>query len=184
MEKLLNSAIESILNNNKGTVSIAIQQRAKFEGWLKFELAHELKKNYADTVVEYYFPSINAHVDIYSNQSLIELKTSNTSYKIPNCKDATRPITKNVNDIISDINKLKSINQKGSYKGAYIAFVMFPLNQKTTYQQHVNKIKGHIKTGKIVETKITINGVDLLIFTAKVFQCTKFSEIKKYRNKC
>ena len=169
MEKLLNSAIESILNNNKGTVSIAIQQRAKFEGWLKFELAHELKKNYADTVVEYYFPSINAHVDIYSNQSLIELKTPNTSYKVNGCINATRPITDNVNGIIGDIQKLSSISSKALYAGGYIAFVMFPLDPKSTYQQHVNKIKHNIKTGKIVETKITINGVDLLIFTAKVF---------------
>jgi len=74
MEKNLNKLIKSILNKRKDLVGIALLQRAKFEGWLKFELANELKKMYADTVVEYHLKKMNAHVDIYSNQSLIELK--------------------------------------------------------------------------------------------------------------
>lgn len=169
MEGLLNQLIYKILTSNQSLVTIALQQRAKFEGWLKFELANELKINYADTIVEYHLKGLNAHVDIYSNRSLIELKTPNTSYKANGCINATKPITDNMNGIIGDIQKLRSISSKALYAGGYIAFVMFPLDPKSTYQQHVNKIKHNIKTGKIVETKITINDVDLLIFTAKVF---------------
>lgn len=169
MERLLNDLIKTILMGNQSLITIALQQRAKFEGWLKFELANKLKKMYADTVVEYHLKGMNAHVDIYSNQSLIELKTPNTSYNANDCINAKKNITDNVKGIVNDINKLNSINPKVSYVGGYIAFVMFPLDKRGTYTKHINKIKSNIHTGKMVSSTLTINGVDILIFTAKIF---------------
>lgn len=40
MEQRLNELIIDILRKNEVLVAIAIKQRAKFEGWLKFELAY------------------------------------------------------------------------------------------------------------------------------------------------
>ena len=169
MEKNLKKLIKSILSKRGDLVGIALLQRAKFEGWLKFELANELKKMYADTVVEYHLKKMNAHVDIYSNQSLIELKTPNTSYNTNDCINAKRPITDNVNGIINDINKLKAVSSTSSYQGGYIAFVMFPLDKNEAYKTHIKKIADNICTGRITETILTINGVKILILTAKVF---------------
>ena len=38
----LNNLIQDILRSNVDLLSIAVKQRAKFEGWLKFELARAL----------------------------------------------------------------------------------------------------------------------------------------------
>lgn len=169
MEGLLNQLIYKILTSNQSLVTIALQQRAKFEGWLKFELANELKINYADTIVEYNLKGLNALVDIYSNQSLIELKTPNTSYKANGCINATKPITDNMNGIIGDIQKLRSISSKALYAGGYIAFVMFPLDKKGAFAKHISKIRSCIHTNRMASSTLTISGVDILIFTAKIF---------------
>lgn len=54
MQTILLLLIENIITNNNDLVLMAIKQRAKFEGWLKFELAHQLKMNYSNTMVEYH----------------------------------------------------------------------------------------------------------------------------------
>jgi len=41
LEKLILEQIVNILSDNKQLMRIAIRQRAKFEGWLKFELANK-----------------------------------------------------------------------------------------------------------------------------------------------
>ena len=40
MEQQLNDILVNILKSRQDLVFIAIKQRAKFEGWLKFELAN------------------------------------------------------------------------------------------------------------------------------------------------
>lgn len=42
MEQQLNELMIDILRKNEVLVAIAIKQRAKFEGWLNFELAYRL----------------------------------------------------------------------------------------------------------------------------------------------
>lgn len=59
MDKLIRNTISDIIKNHTQLISIVIRQRAKFEGWLKFELADHLQKlglsnievesNYADS---------------------------------------------------------------------------------------------------------------------------------------
>ena len=112
----LNSLIVKILNDNEDLVFIAIRQRAKFEGWLKFELLRKLLV-YPDLKVEYPYPNdTNKHSDIYANKAFIELKTPNTNYQHNKCIQCTRPITKNIKSIIDDINKLRSIKIKENKK--------------------------------------------------------------------
>ena len=165
MESTILQLLCEILKRNASLLTIAITQRAKFEGWLKFELAHELKKKYIDTRVEE--PVSGFHIDIHSNQSLIELKTPNTSYRMKGCVNRTCTITDNINSIIDDINKLSTI-VPGVYNNGYIAFVLFPVD-KVKYVNHVNKVISALPAGaKTVSDHLTIGGFSLFVFVAKV----------------
>ena len=159
MEQQLNDILVNILTSRQDLVFIAIKQRAKFEGWLKFELANELRKLYRDTCVEKCMSG--KLVDVYSNNSYIELKTPNTSYRHDGCENRTRPITSNIDSIIDDINALKKIGVDG-----YIAFVMFPIDNNGKYKSHIDKIDANVK--KSVKTVIKINNIPILVYTAKV----------------
>lgn len=163
MEQQLNDILVNILTSRQDLVFIAIKQRAKFEGWLKFELANELRKLYPDTCVEKCMAYNNSKklVDVFSNDSCIELKTPNTSYGHDGCENRTRPITSNIDSIINDINALKKIGVDG-----YIAFVMFPIDNNDKYQSHIKKIDAKVKNS--VKTVIKINNIPILVYTAKV----------------
>lgn len=167
--KYIADTIESILLNNKDLLEIAFKQRAKFEGWLKFEIAKEFQTSGKDTKVEY--PTAKGHVDIFADNCLIELKTPNTSYNHPDLESKTRPITDNVNSIISDVDKLRNITEGLSYD-SFIAFVMFPIDTNKKYMGHVNKIENHIQAQKSKITKaqrtVTINSIPALVYVAKV----------------
>ena len=159
MEQQLNDILVNILTSRQDLVFIAIKQRAKFEGWLKFELANELIKLYSDTCVEKCMSG--KLVDVFSNDSCIELKTPNTSYRHDGCENRTRPITNNIASIIDDINALKKIGVDG-----YIAFIMFPIDNNGKYKSHIDKIDANVK--KSVKTVIKINNIPILVYTAKV----------------
>ena len=122
--------IKKILSKNKDLLEIAFRQRAKFEGWLKFEIAKEFQKSGKDTKVEY--PIAKGHVDLFADNWLIELKTPNTSYTCKGVDPKTRPITDNVNSIISDVDKLRKISKVPCYD-LFIAFVMFPIDKNKKY---------------------------------------------------
>ena len=170
--------IKKILSKNKDLLEIAFRQRAKFEGWLKFEIAKEFQKSGKDTKVEYSIAK--GHVDLFADNCLIELKTPNTSYTCERVDPKTRPITKNVNDIIYDINKLgelRKISEDPCYD-LFIAFVMFPIdkdedkNTKSKYIEHVNRIENHIQAQGLQiikdERTVTINSIPALVYVAKV----------------
>jgi hypothetical protein len=102
-EKLAKIIFEKIipkLENNIG-VSIFAKERAKFEGWLKVELCESLSKHFPTVTPE------KDRIDITFDDRAIELKTVNTSYQYENVKKKTRPITKNIQGVIADIEKLK-----------------------------------------------------------------------------
>ena len=164
MEQQLNDILVNILTSRQDLVFIAIKQRAKFEGWLKFELANELNNIYSDdTCVEKCMPYKGSEklVDVFSNNSCIELKTPNTSYRHDGCENRTRPITNNIASIIDDINALKKIGVDG-----YIAFIMFPIDNNGKYQSHIDKIDAKVENS--VKTVIKINNIPILVYTAKV----------------
>lgn len=166
MESEIYELICQILRQNDSLIEIAIKQRARFEGWLKFELANELKKSYDDTRVE---KQVNRKlVDVFANNSLIELKTPNTNYKIPGVdKTKSRRITKNIDEINYDIDKL-STNKIGFASG-YIAFVLFPVDC-TDYQKHINCVVSHLGKGSpVCQGHVIINQFKTYVFVAKVF---------------
>ena len=161
--------IKKILSKNKDLLEIAFRQRAKFEGWLKFEIAKEFQKSGKDTKVEY--PIAKGHVDLFADNCLIELKTPNTSYTCKGVDPKTRTITDNVNSIISDVDKLRNITEGLSYD-SFIAFVMFPIDTNKKYMGHVNKIENHIQAQGLKITKaqrtVRIKSIPALVYVAKV----------------
>ena len=175
--KYIADTIKKILSKNQDLLEIAFRQRAKFEGWLKFEIAKEFQKSGKDTKVEY--PIAKGHVDLFADNCLIELKTPNTSYNHPDLESKTRPITDNVNSIISDVDKLRNITEGLSYD-SFIAFVMFPIdkdkdedkNTTSKYMEHVNRIEKHIQAQELKITKaqriVRIKSIPALVYVAKV----------------
>lgn len=164
MIKQLNDHIVDILSKNKDKISIALKQRAKFEGWLKLELAYKLLQSYSDVEIEHPYPCNNRkHADIYASNALIELKTPNTSYHTDNCVSCVRPITQNIESIIDDINKLQEL---GGQHEKYISFVLFPIDAKEGYKEYVQRIKN---TGVRFEYRsVVINEIPVLVCSAKV----------------
>ena len=173
--KYIADTIKSILLNNKDLLEIAFKQRAKFEGWLKFEIAKKFQESGKDTKVEYSIAK--GHVDLFADNCLIELKTPNTSYTCEGVDPKTRPITDNVNSIISDVDKLRKISEDTCYD-LFIAFVMFPIdkdedkNTKSKYIEHVNRIENHIQAQGLQIIKderiVTVKSIPALVYVAKV----------------
>lgn len=161
---LLLNIICSTLLKNVSLLSIAIKQRAKFEGWLKMELAYQLAQNNQQTTVEHKIG--NNSIDLLSNNCLIELKTPNTNYIVSGVINKTKPITDNINSILDDIHKLQSIKVNAGYSHYYVAFVLFPLDNGNKYQYHIGKIIQ--KTTNHLKKVISINGVNCLVFVCEV----------------
>ena len=124
MDKVIRKGIVDILTKHEELLRIPLRQRAKFEGWLKFELACYLDQiGLAPVEVESqgsfgYKTDIVFIKDDYLYR--VELKTPNANWKIPGVNSSGRPITKNIQSIVNDAFKLNS--QYG-----IVAFVLFPV---------------------------------------------------------
>ena len=125
MDKFIQQAISEILESRTDIIPLFVRQRAKFEGWLKFELANYLEQHgMKDVEVESKNKTNLCRCDISFSHDYydykVELKTPNTNWKIKGVKSTGRPITKNIQSIVDDTIKLNS---------AYgiIAFVLFPI---------------------------------------------------------
>lgn len=169
MEDIIANAILQTIQSNQQLLALPCAQKAKFENWLKFELAYRLKVLIPDTVVEYKLPNGNKFIDIKSGNCYIELKTTNTNVTIPILSpQATKPITQNINDIISDVNNLrKFITDDDSSR--YVATIIFPYNKKQ--DKNLKKLKEHINSNpsaNIIEIDTGINTVPVRIFVARV----------------
>lgn len=122
--------IAEVLRGHPGPVAIAMRQRAKFEGWLKFALAaHAEIEGAKDVRVE--APTSESGInrgrsDISFRWNGIrydvELKTPNTNWRMPGVEKLTRPITKNIASIVEDARKTNSQDCQ-----PLVAFVIFPV---------------------------------------------------------
>ncbi|SYX83979.1 hypothetical protein [Paenibacillus alvei] len=126
MENIILRSVEDIINNHVKLIHIAIRQRAKFEGWLKFELAKQLEEfGVSELSVEYtYNTGKSADISfLHNNQRyFLELKTSNTNWRLAGVESKTRPITKNIGSIINDGFKLRECSGVG-----ILVFILFPI---------------------------------------------------------
>ena len=125
MHNAIRQGLVEILKTNQDLLKIPVRQRAKFEGWLKFELANWLENNGYDNIEvesEKHFSRSKVDISFFHNANpySIELKTPNTNWKISGVAEKNRPITENIQSIITDAKKLNS-------KSGIVGFVPFPV---------------------------------------------------------
>jgi hypothetical protein len=137
--------IVEVLKEHEHLVALAVRQRAKFEGWLKFELAYKvsLAPNVSKVKVELNSDTeagrkVRADISFYFNNAdySVELKTPNTNWRVDGVENKIRPITKNIASIVSDGEKLMS-----QPRGGIIAFVLFPVHEsKKPWLENLKRI--------------------------------------------
>lgn len=144
MDATIRGWIEDILNQRGDLLAIAIRQRAKFEGWLKFELAAyaarhgatqvQVEASYAKTAID--LSRSDVSFSFGGERYDVELKTPNTNWRLPGVTNATRPITQNIAEIVEDGRKLAGCAGRG-----IVAIVMFPIppggRQWTVYLERI-----------------------------------------------
>ena len=131
--------------------------RAKFEGWVKVELLGILQKLAKTEVV----PEMDRHDLVMGDYCAIELKTTNTNYRIEGVLNKTRPITRNIESIIEDVEKLK----KSKYPFKMMVFVVFPLSnpEKPEWKGHLSKLKPYFE--KLEEKPFKFkNGIPAVLY--------------------
>lgn len=143
------------LENHKG-LEYLVKHRSKFEGWMKVELCDVLSKLSNDITPE------KDRIDIVIENFGIELKTPNTNYRTNNVESKTRPITKNIESIIIDIDTLKNYSKCDHNTIMFIVFPL-PLESEINFEQHITKISTKLKQIESREFNF-INGVRGKIF--------------------
>ncbi|UNC91297.1 hypothetical protein [Candidatus Contubernalis alkaliaceticus] len=174
MDKVIRKGIVQILRRNKNLLRIPIRQKAKFEGWLKFELAHYLEAIGMKSVeVESKAWRRRDRTDItffYGGEPYsVELKTPNTNWRVEGVNSNVRPITKNIQSIIDDAIKLNSPN-------GIVGFVLFPIPRcDNRWKVYLNRINDNINLGlskdencELVDIRIdAVNKCSLVVCTFK-----------------
>ncbi|MHB9129925.1 MAG: hypothetical protein ACYDBB_02410 [Armatimonadota bacterium] len=125
MEQLLQQWITDILQAHPGVMDIALQQRAKFEGWLKFELAASVMQHGGiDLCIEAAYAAGRADLSYqYGGETFfLEMKTVNTNWRMAGVQNKHRPITKNIQSLVIDAEKLTVCHGRG-----ILVFVLFPI---------------------------------------------------------
>lgn len=144
--EILSSVCAEILKNRKDVLTMACQQRAKFEGWLKFELAVAIgrKPGISDVIIEDSYKD-KGRSDIsfrYMNEKYqVEMKTANTNWRVNGVENLTRPITMNIDGIIDDIGVLKL---KCPPNHGLAVFTMFPIPQQLL-KYYPERLHSHLR---------------------------------------
>ena len=132
---LIFNEVRPKLENHLG-LSLFAKERAKFEGWLKVELCDSLLKHFNDVVPEH------ERVDVSFDDWGIELKTLNTNIRYEGIKNKIRPITKNTQGVIDDIEKLQEMN----FKNKGVLFIVFPITgDNKNWLVQLQRIKSKLK---------------------------------------
>lgn len=110
-------------------LEVALRQRAKFEGWLKVELASALRERGLRPALEVSVPGAGCVADIALDAAegrrvWLMLKTVNTSFRFPGVEHRSRPLTENVKRVIDDINKLQRAPAEDERLVVYVVFPM------------------------------------------------------------
>jgi hypothetical protein len=132
--------IVAVMEQHRALLAVAVRQRAKFEGWLKFELAQYAEEHGASSVEVETASDGGARSDlslVFEGQRYdIELKTSNTNWRMNGVVPCTRPITKNIASIIVDGKKLRKCPGQG-----IVAFCLFPIaSGDNRWVEYLNRI--------------------------------------------
>jgi hypothetical protein len=147
--EIVSVAFHDVISRRSRLLTLAARQRAKFEGWLKFELANTLaQQREIDSVdLEYRYPTggnSDLSFRLGSERWYVELKTANTNWRAQGVRDRIRPITGNVDAIIHDIIKLR---EGCPPDNGMVAFVFFPVplriwdNERYLLEYHLQRIE-------------------------------------------
>lgn len=148
MHNTIREWIVEALECHKQLLTIAVRQRAKFEGWLKFELATVAEKHGAQSVeVETASDERNSSSErsdlsflFNGHRYAVELKTANSNWRMPGVRNKTRPITKNISGIVRDARKLSRCSGQG-----IVAFVLFPIPpQDKRWTEYLDRIASEL----------------------------------------
>ena len=139
-------------------------ERAKFEGWFKVELINILNKNGYKAL-----PEIE-RIDVVDaeHKMAIELKVINTNYfkngEFPTLVSKTKPITKNVNSVVKDIEKLS--NKVYLYK--YVMFIVFPVKRSIKlWNNQLESIDEKLIELRFIDFQFK-NGIPGVIYIGKI----------------
>lgn len=151
---ILKIEIPKRIATNKGLNNFAVN-RSRFEGWLKVETCDILSEHMSSITPE------KDTIDIVADNWALELKTPNTSYRHLNVINKIRPITDNVNGIITDIDTLKNNHVYSNKAVVFIAFPLFLANKR--WINHKNKISSKLQ--QLKEKEFTFeNGVSAVLY--------------------
>lgn len=159
MHETFRQWISEVLRDHQGVMSIALRQRAKFEGWLKFELAaHAEVSGATNVVVEASLPDggrSDLSFDWSGSCYDVELKTPNTNWRMPGVAEITRPITKNISSIVADARKATAGDRR-----PLVAFVIFPVPcADDRWRQYLERIGAELEqelSSDVNATQITL----------------------------
>lgn len=126
---VIRHTISHLLSRRMDVLLLACRQRAKFEGWLKFELASALaaQADVQNVVLEDGYSSgrrSDISFSLNGKTWYVELKTPNVNWRAAGIENRTRPITKNIDSLIEDVRKLK--RDCASQLGLAV-FCLFPI---------------------------------------------------------
>jgi len=162
--------IREIVTRRSRVLGVALCQRAKFEGWLKFELAERALSEGALVEFEPALPvGGRADLAVLRNgvSTFIELKTANFNWRVPGIENKTRPVTMNVAGIIEDARKLRAV-------GGVIAAIFFPIPKgDERWRRYVQRIEDEAQltlfdTNCAVVVDLPACPADVLLLTATV----------------
>lgn len=143
---IVRQQVIGILSRRSSVIKMACQQRAKFEGWLKFELAVALSQqgNFEQIILESGYPQ-GGRSDfsfLFSKQQwFAEMKTANTNWRAEGLANITRPIKLNIDEIIDDIHVLQ---QKSPPSKGMAIFLLFPIPMRI-WKVETEKLTYHLR---------------------------------------
>lgn len=145
-------------------LEVAMVQRAKFEGWLKLELAYALRQHNVECALEVPVDGTSYRADIGAKfpdgeRVLVMLKTVNTNFGFSGIESRTRPITRNIDGVIDDLNKLSGAQGRTA---RLVAFTVAPVHadegrrdrQLHGYLQRIEERgRGHVERSGFVRPR-------------------------------
>ncbi len=151
---LVREALHAILVERQDVLALAVRRRARFEGWLKWELAARLSQVGVAVKVEQGGHDLALwHAD---EVSFLELKTVPTNWIVPGVEQKQKRITDDVDAVVKDLGKIVARVCPPQRWGA-VAFCLFPVpkavvdNPNSTLYHHLKRIEtgARVSTGAL-----------------------------------